>query len=68
MHEFLYKCGLSETKDCACGTDCENWRHVLIKCPLYEDLRNLREWGMLVQDESVDVSCVSMQGQVRKNE
>jgi len=38
MNGFLYERGLSDTERCACGAECENWKHVLIDCPLYDDI------------------------------
>jgi len=59
MNAFLYERGLSGTARCAFGAECEDWKHVLIECPLYLDLRGLSEWGVIVQaDGSVDVGDV----------
>lgn len=43
MNAFLYKRELSESAECGCGAECEDWKHVLIACPLYGDLRELSE-------------------------
>lgn len=59
MNGFLYKRELAEIESCVCGARCEDWRHVLLECPLYEDMRNLSDWGVIVrEDGSVDVSHV----------
>lgn len=59
MNGFLYKRGLAEIESCVCGARCEDWRHVLVECPLYEDMRNLSDWGVIIrEDRSVDVSHV----------
>lgn len=59
LNEFLYKRGLSESEECACGAECEDWKHVLLDCPLYDDVRKVNEWGVVVrEDGSVDVSHV----------
>ncbi|KAK2577563.1 hypothetical protein KPH14_012910, partial [Odynerus spinipes] len=59
MNGFLYKRGLAESEECACGAGCEDWKHVLCECPLYNDIRNLCEWGVIVQEDgSVDVGSV----------
>jgi hypothetical protein len=56
LNGFLYERGLSEFRSCACGAECEDWKHVLVECPLYGDVRNLCEWGVIVrEDGSVDV-------------
>jgi len=59
MNEFLYKRGLSESESCVCGAAREDWKHVLIECPLYDDVRTLSEWGVNVRENGgVDVSRV----------
>lgn len=59
LNGFLYKRGLSETNECACGAECENWKRVLIECPMYEDLGDLDAWGVITRENgSVDVSEV----------
>lgn len=59
MNGFLYKRGLSESEECACGAKCEDWQHVLLECPLYDDVRKVNDWGVVVRkDGSVDVSHV----------
>lgn len=59
MNAFLYKRGLSESAGCVCGAECEDWKHALIECPLYGDLRELSEWDVSVRaDGSVNVDDV----------
>lgn len=59
MNAFLYERKLAECEECACGAGCEDWKHVLCECRLYDDIRNLHEWGVTVrEDGSVDVSNV----------
>lgn len=48
VNEFLYKRGLSETEGCSYGFDSEDWKHILIECPFYNDIRRLNEWGVSV--------------------
>ncbi|KMQ93189.1 reverse [Lasius niger] len=56
LNGFLYERGLFEYESCACGAECEDWKHVLVESPLYEDVRSLCEWGVIVrEDGSVDV-------------
>lgn len=45
MNGFLYKRGLSENERCACGAECEDWKHILVEYSLYEDVGKLNEWG-----------------------
>lgn len=59
MNAFLYDRGLGESASCACGATSEDWEHVLVECPLYEDVRKLSEWGVTVRaDGSVNVDDV----------
>ncbi|CAK9796609.1 Retrovirus-related Pol polyprotein from type-1 retrotransposable element R1 (Fragment) [Anthophora quadrimaculata] len=59
MNAFLKKRGLCENEGCRCGAVCEDWKHVLVECPLYDDVRNLSECGVCVNDDGcVDVSGV----------
>ncbi|KMQ89014.1 reverse [Lasius niger] len=51
LNGFLYERGLSKYESCACGAECEDWKHVLVECPLYEDVRNLCEWGVTVRED-----------------
>jgi len=59
MNGFLYKRELFDTERCTCGAECEDWKHVLAECPLYDDMRNMEEWGISARDDgSIDVSHV----------
>lgn len=59
MNGFLHKRGLSETEACRCGSASEDWKHVLVECPLYDDIRRLEEWDVrLKENGEVDVSGV----------
>ena len=59
MNAFLYKRGLSESECCACGHVREDWKHVLVECALYDDIRDLSACGVIVNvDAIVDVSGV----------
>lgn len=56
---FLYERGLSDTEECVCGAEREDWKHVLTECRMYEDVRDLNGWGVTVsEDGGVDVSRV----------
>lgn len=37
------------TAECDCGAESEDWRHVLVECPRYADLRDLPAMGVLVE-------------------
>ena len=57
MNAFLCERNLSESAACVCGAQREDWKHVLVECSLYDDLRDLGECGVCVsEDGSVNVS------------
>jgi Reverse transcriptase (RNA-dependent DNA polymerase). len=59
MNDYLMKRGLSESNSCICGAERENWKHILIECDMYDEIRDLNKFGVIVrEDESVDVSGV----------
>lgn len=39
LNAFLYRRGLATDSGCSCGAAIEDWRHVLLYCPLYADIR-----------------------------
>lgn len=58
-NQFLFKRGLAGSECCMCGEECDDWKHVLSECPMYEDERDLDAWGVRVDaNGSVDVSGV----------
>ena len=57
MIAFLCERNLSESAACVCGAQREDWKHVLVECSLYDDLRDLGECGVCVsEDGSENVS------------
>ena len=57
MVAFLFERNLNESAAGVCGAQREDWKHVLVQCSLYEDLRDLGECGVCVsEDGSVNVS------------
>ena len=59
MNAFLYERNLSGSARCACGAEREDWRHVLVECHMYGDLRALSGCGVRVSDDgSVNVERV----------
>lgn len=57
MNAYLYDRGLCETRRCLCGRGDESWRHMIVDCEMYDDIRNLGECGVTVLDDgSVDFS------------
>lgn len=46
LNQFLCDRGLSASSLCSCGGT-ETWDHVLLECPLYEDFRVLRDFGVV---------------------
>lgn len=58
MNVYLHKHVRLETQECMCGWEREDWAHILASCVLYHDLRNLRNMGVTVDGEEVDVSRV----------
>lgn len=58
LNAFLHQRGLSDSPACACGAENEDWRHVLIDCPLYRDIRDLPGMGIRVEGSSCDVGRV----------
>lgn len=59
LNEFLLKRRLAETGEYACGAASEDWKHVMVECLIYDDVRSLDECGVRVlEDGSVDVSGV----------
>lgn len=56
---FLYKRRLTVSSCCKCGAASEDWKHVMIECPLYQDVRDLSKWGVIVRtDDYVDAGGV----------
>lgn len=58
LNDFLSRRGLVEDGSCGCGLGPEDWRHVLVHCPWYDHIRNLRAIGVRVNGDTVDVSRV----------
>ena len=59
MNAFLCERNLSESAMCVCGAQREDWKHVLVECSLYDDLRDLSECGVCVsEDGSVNIGRV----------
>ncbi|KAJ3639138.1 hypothetical protein Zmor_004009 [Zophobas morio] len=56
LNQFLYDRKLREDPMCDCGKGSENWKHVLIECELYEDIRNLNEMGIRTNAGIISVS------------
>lgn len=56
MNDYLYGINRANTSDCPCGSEKEDWRHILLECMLYEDIRTLNEWGIIFVNGVVDVS------------
>ena len=48
LNEFLFKRGLSESARCSCGAEYESWKHVLVECRLFADIRELTVCGISV--------------------
>ena len=50
---------MSESERCGCGADREDWRHILVECSMYEDIRDLSAWGVRMDvDGRMDFSGV----------
>lgn len=59
VNKFLYKQGLSKTEKCNCGAASEDWKHVLVKHFLYDDVKRLNKCGVKVRkDSGMDVTSV----------
>lgn len=58
LNAFLHKRGLAELAGCSCGSPSEDWKHVLLDCPLYADVRNLPSMGIVRTENDWDVSGV----------
>lgn len=56
LNAFLRKRNLSTTGGCDCGAILEDWAHVLCVCPLYEDIRDLRAMGIMIENGEFNVS------------
>lgn len=56
MNRYLHGINRSNTAECLCGSVYEDWKHILVECMLYEDIRKLDEWGIIVGNGRVDVS------------
>lgn len=48
LNAFLHERGLSISAACMCGDDCEDWEHVLCKCGMYEEFRDLDAMGIRI--------------------
>ena len=46
MNGFLFKRTLCNTSECLCGVPVEDAKHILFKCVIYHDLRNLNACGL----------------------
>lgn len=57
LNAFLYDRNLSESARCACGAESKNWKHILVECCMYEDLRAL-SGARMHSDGSVNVERV----------
>lgn len=57
MNAFLFRRNLSGSARCACGAESEDWKHVLVECSMYEDLRALNGCGV-PEDGNVNVGRV----------
>lgn len=60
MNEFLFKRRLADQEVCDCNHPCEDWRHILLDCPLYADVRSLRSFGVTVAGGESDVGSAMM--------
>lgn len=58
INAYLYERRLVCTGVCSCGNGYEDWKHVLCECERYSDLRNLRDFGVIVLNGDVCVSDV----------
>lgn len=58
MNAYLHKHTQLESPRCACGAASEDWRHILVDCPRYNDLRNLQLLGVTTTGDWLDVSNV----------
>lgn len=47
LNQFLYERNLAADPECCCGHDSEDWRHVLVECMLYDDIRDLNAMGVV---------------------
>lgn len=56
MNAYLSGINRANTAECLCGSVREDWKHILVECMLYEDIRKLDEWGIIVENGNVDVS------------
>ena len=67
LNKFLYDRKLGEDAICDCGKANEDWKHVLIECELYEDVRNLSEMGIRMDGNTAKVNgCMDMEKHFRK--
>lgn len=64
MNGYLNGINRANTAECLCGYANEDWKHILTECILYEDIRMLNEWGIIVGGGRVDVSQ-ALQSNVR---
>lgn len=58
MNAYLVKHTLHREPACSCGWPQEDWRHILVDCRLYNDLRDLRRMQVAIVGGQPDVSKV----------
>lgn len=59
LNSFLHQRNIEDVESsCRCGSQNEDWKHVLAECPMYADLRNLSEMGISDVDGKLDVTGV----------
>lgn len=55
LNAYLWRRNLATMEDCDCGHPNEDWRHVLIECRFYADIRRLENFGMSTDGGAVTV-------------
>lgn len=63
MNAFLHSRGLSDTMMCSCGEGPEDWRHILVECHRYDDIRDLMGMGVIRVGVEYDFSRVLANGE-----
>ena len=64
LNAFLHQKTLAESPDCICG-EREDWKHVLVGCPLYSADRDLQAMGISMLNNDWDFSRVLFSEQTR---
>ena len=53
FNSYLFDRSLHHSAKCMCGHEKEDWKHILVDCHLYNDIRNLKEFNINKINEEI---------------